>query len=548
MKHWVLYIICLFLCNSLFGQVTVTTQLSPPPYKSGQPIKMRVEIKHQKDVEIKEFITEQILDVFKIQNEPSDFKTVQNGSQVVLQKDIVIIPKKYGDLMLSAVMAGYTLNGKEKIAFSKYKKVVVQDSGGGEPEKTSVTPIDQSVAMMNEMIAGMNNKGPEEIGGGLAGNASSSPPIGSDPIANPYGEIKDIKPIVEEPLRFSDFLPYLIAIFILVALISAIFHFLNKRKQPEAAPETEVWVPAHQTALAGLTELKNKQLWQNGEVKAYQTELTRIIRQYLENRFEINALEMTSDDIVYHLKKKTSVSDPQQGKVKDILQIADLVKFAKANPPVNINEQFWSDAENFVQETKTDEIPLSFLERQPGYQAEQGAMQKGAAVAGIVGATTTGVGLTNTLSTDMLASRIKRFVAMIIDSICFSLLYTLISTSMFFLIGVENFSATAAILFYVILLSMVFVVYWLIFGYFNANHRQTLGKKALGIVVTDKEGGPLPLSKASMRSLIYFAESIIFLPILWIFFDKEKQTLHDKAVNSIVIKKEFKKEAAATNV
>ena len=122
--------------------------------------------------------------------------------------------------------------------------------------------------------------------------------------------------------------------------------------------------------MTNLSDLKNKQLRQNGEVKAYQTELTRIIRQYLENRFDINALEMTSDDIVHHLKKKTTVSDSQQGKVKDILQIADLVKFAKANPEDNINEQFWNDAENFVQETKTNEVPAAFTARQEAIQAE----------------------------------------------------------------------------------------------------------------------------------------------------------------------------------
>ena len=548
MKNWILYIFCFCFCTSVLGQVNVTTKLSPPPYKADVPISVTIKIDHPADIQLGEVSLDQFSDDFTITKNPSNFEISQNGNTTTKQKVIEILPKFHGDLLFPPVLAQIFVQGQESAAVSKVKKISVAASSKGESKKEYPMPItDETIKAMNDMLSGgIANAATQGQAGGQPGNPQgANPMIGSDPIANPYGEIKDIKPIIEEPIKLSDFLPYLIAILVLVALISAIFHFLNKRNQPEAPPEPEVWIPAHQTALADLTALKGEQLWQNGEVKQYQTELTRIIRQYLENRFEINALEMTSDDIVYHLKKKTSVSDVQQGKVKDILQIADLVKFAKANPPVNINEQFWGDAENFVQETKTDEIPLSFLERQPGYQAEQSATLTSTAIAETSVASTVVV---NTLSTDMLASRVKRFVAMIIDSVCFSLLYTLISTSMFFLVGVENFSATAAILFYVILLSLVFVVYWLIFGYFNANHRQTLGKKVMGMVVTNKEGGPLSLSKASMRSLIYFAESIIFLPLLWIFFDKEKQTLHDKAVHSIVIKKEFKKEAAAANV
>jgi len=329
---------------------------------------MRATIKHQAGVVIENFSTEQILDEFKILDEPNEFKSIQNGAETVLQKDVVIAPKFYGDLMLSAVMVGYKLNGQEKIVASKYKKIVVENSGGGEPENKTSTPIDESVAMMNEMMEGVNNKGAEDLGASGLGGVLGAP--GNSPIANPYGEIKDLKPIIEEPLKFQDFAPYLIGIILLVGLIFAIYYFVNKSKQPEPAPEPEVWTPAHNIALTNLQDLKSKQLWQNGEVKEYQTQLTNIIRKYLENRFDINALEMTSDDIVYHLKKKTTVSDNQQAKVKDILQIADLVKFAKANPPVNFNEQFWNDAEKFVQETKTDEIPAAFIAKQEAIQAE----------------------------------------------------------------------------------------------------------------------------------------------------------------------------------
>ncbi len=565
MKNWVLYIFCFLCCTSIFGQVTVTTELSPPPYTAGVPILVTIKVDHPSNVRLGEVSVDQFSEDFTITRNPSNFDISQNRNITTKKKDIIVVPKFHGDLLFPPVLVQYFEQGQESGAVSKVKKISVAPGSKGEQKKEYPMPItDETIKAMNDMLSsGIPTAAPQgqqqsQQQGGMQGaqpgiQPGMSPAMGSDPIANPYGEIKDLKPIIEEPLKFQDFLPYLIAILVLVALISAIFYFLNKRKQPEPPPKPEVWIPAHNTALADLTTLKNKQLWQNGAVKEYQTELTDIIRKYLENRFEINAMEMTSDDIVYHLKKKTSVAATQQGKLKDILQIADLVKFAKANPPVNINEQFWNDAENFVQATKTDEIPAAFTAKQEAIQAEYQAKISGVPVSDIVGATTaTATVAATTISTaqgnNVLASRTKRLGAMLIDSICFSILYAAIFLFISFGLGIDSNSPTVAILAYVFIFSLIFLIYWFIFGFLNSKHRQSLGKKLLGIVVTDKEGGPLSLSQASIRSLIYFVESLFVLPLLWIFFDKEKQTLHDKAVKSIVINKNYKKEANLLDV
>ncbi|MBT8230721.1 MAG: hypothetical protein KJO50_10705, partial [Bacteroidia bacterium] len=102
--------------------------------------------------------------------------------------------------------------------------------------------------------------------------------------------------------------------------------------------------------LSKLEALANEQLWKQGKVKEHQSQLTYIIREYLENLFGIKALESTTDEILLALKD-FDFEQSHQMDLKQILQIADLVKFAKARPPEDINEAFIGKAETFVVKT-----------------------------------------------------------------------------------------------------------------------------------------------------------------------------------------------------
>ena len=94
---------------------------------------------------------------------------------------------------------------------------------------------------------------------------------------------------------------------------------------------------------------------EKGKVKEYQTELTFVIREYLENRFDIQALESTTSEVIADLEDK-DFDTKQASTLSRILQIADLVKFAKATPSAELHESFLDDAENFVSETKLEII------------------------------------------------------------------------------------------------------------------------------------------------------------------------------------------------
>ena len=103
-------------------------------------------------------------------------------------------------------------------------------------------------------------------------------------------------------------------------------------------------------ALKKLNTLEDKELWQKGEVKEYQSELTFIIREYLEKRFHVNALEMTTDEIMRAVPEEVNPDN-----LKNILQIADMVKFAKANPPADIHSRFMDMAYELVRSTQLKE-------------------------------------------------------------------------------------------------------------------------------------------------------------------------------------------------
>ena len=166
-------------------------------------------------------------------------------------------------------------------------------------------------------------------------------------------EIFDIIAPYKAPISFGEILPWLLlAAF---AGISAYFavRFYKKHKSKEAV---EVAVkqpdPAHIIAFRELGKLNVEKLWQQGEVKLYYTRLTEILRQYLENRFGVNSLELTTHETLTLLLHSGFKRDTNFELLKKILEKADMVKFAKYNPVPADNENCFQEAWSFVDNTK----------------------------------------------------------------------------------------------------------------------------------------------------------------------------------------------------
>lgn len=138
---------------------------------------------------------------------------------------------------------------------------------------------------------------------------------------------------------------------LLLALVALVF-WLKRPK--ETVKEVEVpTVPLHVRTLTALEEVESRKLWQKGHVKLYYSEVTDILRGYLEERYHIPALERTTHELSRELKL-SPLGTEQQRVLINMLQLADMVKFAKMKPGVVENEALLSKAFRFVQETSFD--------------------------------------------------------------------------------------------------------------------------------------------------------------------------------------------------
>lgn len=166
--------------------------------------------------------------------------------------------------------------------------------------------------------------------------------------------IMPIKAPIKSPYTFSELAPFIFGFLVLIAIIifSIIYYRRLKQKKPIIKLRSKPKVAAHILALNNLKDLKSKKLWQDDKFKLYYTELTDIIRVYLDERYKIEAMEMTSDEIIDVIMPHTSIDSKLKKKLSDTLLTADLVKFAKQKPIGLENDNNLSNMIEFVETTK----------------------------------------------------------------------------------------------------------------------------------------------------------------------------------------------------
>lgn len=163
---------------------------------------------------------------------------------------------------------------------------------------------------------------------------------------------KPIKGPIEQRYTFAEAVPMIGGfLLLLVAAFAVYYFFFRKKNEPLFTAKAKPRVPAHISALSNLETLKSKKLWQGGKFKEFYTELTDIFRVYIDERFDLDALEMTSDEIRESLISIPEIDKKLQLKISESLSTSDLVKFAKMNPLPEENENNISIMENFVKNT-----------------------------------------------------------------------------------------------------------------------------------------------------------------------------------------------------
>jgi len=176
--------------------------------------------------------------------------------------------------------------------------------------------------------------------------------------------IKAIKPPLRAPLTFREILPWLLIAVAALAVILLTIYVIRRRKKnkPLFRIRPKIILPPHIVAMNGLESLKGKKLWQAGKVKDYYTELTEIARVYLEERFGVQAVEMTTEEILEGMKN-TDTNIELINKLGQTLVLADLVKFAKEKPMPLDNDTCMNNTINFVKETRSEREIEEILEK-----------------------------------------------------------------------------------------------------------------------------------------------------------------------------------------
>jgi len=199
----------------------------------------------------------------------------------------------------------------------------------------------------------------QEVGylrGSLVDTARSMPLIINvyDPIVDTTQQIKPIKPPINTPLTFKELFPWLAVgfgglLFLGIALW-LIRRYLKRRRDPDAYYQKPL-EPAHVIAFRALDKLKEEKIWTKGAVKQYYSRLTEITRQYIERQYDIPAMESTTEEILQAFRRANPKDQLLDEILRELLELADLVKFAREDPLPVDNQTNLNNAYIFVQKT-----------------------------------------------------------------------------------------------------------------------------------------------------------------------------------------------------
>lgn len=164
--------------------------------------------------------------------------------------------------------------------------------------------------------------------------------------------LTDITPPLEAPLQFEEIKSYVFGGILALILLTIVIYLLVKYFKKKAATVAQIpLLPPHIEAMNELEKIYPLKLWKEGKHKIYYTKLSDIIRIYIERRYDISAMELTTDEI-FSMLKNIDVSKESQTSLREFLMLSDLVKFAKLEPTEDENETSFKQAYDFVMDTK----------------------------------------------------------------------------------------------------------------------------------------------------------------------------------------------------
>ena len=168
--------------------------------------------------------------------------------------------------------------------------------------------------------------------------------------------LQPYKPIVDPiaaPIQMKEVYPWLLVVLLLALAAFGVWYWRKHRKTKVDADGNIIRgpvIPPYDKAVGDLKRLREEKMWQSGKVKEYFSSLTDIAREYIEGQFGVNAVEMTTDDILEEIKPLHFPKETYD-KLKDTMEVADLVKFAKYSASTLESDTALSSMTEFVNES-----------------------------------------------------------------------------------------------------------------------------------------------------------------------------------------------------
>ena len=172
--------------------------------------------------------------------------------------------------------------------------------------------------------------------------------------------ITDIKGVYKAPIWWWGILRWVLLALVLCGVGVAMYYliaYVQRRKQEEMLDvvNTEPLRPADEVAIEKLDIIREKKIWQQGQLKEYYTQLTDVVREYIDRRFEVSSAEQTSDETLRAMRPLLNERKDLYEDLRKMLTLADLVKFAKWSTTPDENELSLRSAYKLVKETTTEE-------------------------------------------------------------------------------------------------------------------------------------------------------------------------------------------------
>lgn len=278
-----------------------------------------------------------------------DSAAILIGEQTLLHLTLTTDKDKNVQLVIPA---DTLMRGVEVLALPKADSTLIENDRLLIKQDVLVTSFDSALYLLPPFMA---IDGVDTVLSNQVALKVSTIPVNTDKPEEFY----DIKNFWKPPFVLADYYAWIFGVLItlfLICVIGYIVQRIRNRKPILPLSKPEPKLPPYEQAVKELDEIKQQKLWQQGRSKEYYTQITETLRRYLVERFGIQAMEMTSGEILDAIRKDTDAKSVYDS-LKQIMELSDFVKFAKMNPLPDENERSLMNAYLFVSQTKVVEVP-----------------------------------------------------------------------------------------------------------------------------------------------------------------------------------------------